>query len=105
MPKSKNTKDHKKRLAKYKANKKIEQDSFKKKLIDNYMKMQQDALAQSEAHTSTEDVEGPSIDIDELNQIEDWESTDDLPTDLPDDLFMDDVVIENIEIENPDKTE
>jgi hypothetical protein len=104
MPKSKNTKDHKKRLAKYKANKKIEQDSFKKKLIDNYMKMQQDALAQSEAHTSTEDVEGPSIDIDELNQIEDWESTDDIP-EVPVDLFMDDVVIENIEIENPDKIE
>ena len=73
MPKSKNKKDHKKRLANYKANKKKEQDSFKKKMIEQYMKMQQQAVADKEAHTSTEEVSGPEIDLDGLNEVENWQ--------------------------------
>jgi len=72
-PKSKNKNDHKKRLAKYKANKKKEQDSFKKKMIEQYMKMQQDAVADKETHTSTEIVSGPEIDVDGLNEVENFE--------------------------------
>jgi hypothetical protein len=70
MPKSKSTKNHKERLARYKANKKKEQDNFKKKMIDQYIKMQQQAVADKETHTSTQEVSGPDINIDELNQIE-----------------------------------
>ena len=73
MPKSKNRKTHKAKLAKYKSNKKKEQESFKKKMIENYIKMQQQAVADKEAHTSTEEVSGPEINVHELNQIEDWE--------------------------------
>ena len=76
MPKSKNSskkKNHKERLAKYKANKKKDQELFKKKMIDNYIKMQQEAVANKESHTSTEEVVGPDINIDDLNNIEDWE--------------------------------
>jgi len=73
MPKSKNKRNHKERLAKYKANKKKDQELFKKKMIDNYIKMQQEAVANKEEHTSTEEVVGPDINIDDLNNIEDWE--------------------------------
>lgn len=73
MPKSKNRKGHAEKLARYKANKKKEQDLFKKKLMDNYIKMQQEALAAKESHTSTQEVSGPDINIDELNDIEPWE--------------------------------
>ena len=73
MPKSKNNKSHKDRLNKYKSNKKKEQDIFKKKMIDNYIKMQQEAVAEKESHTSTQEVAGPDINIDELSQIENWE--------------------------------
>jgi hypothetical protein len=73
MPKSKNKKNHSERLAKYKANKKKEQESMKKKMIDQYIKMQQQAVADKEAHTSTEETVGPDINIDDLNQIDDWE--------------------------------
>jgi hypothetical protein len=92
MPKSKNTKDHKNRLAKYKANKKIEQETFKKKMIDNYMKTQQAALAAEEAHTSTEEVIGPDIDIDGLNEI----GLEEYPVDLmnPDVTISDAEIIE-----------
>jgi hypothetical protein len=70
MPKSKTNKSHKDRLAKYKANKKKEQELFKKKMIDNYIKIQEQAYAEQEAHTSTEAVTGPEIDIDSLNSID-----------------------------------
>jgi hypothetical protein len=69
MPKSKHRKSHSKKLADYKANKKRDQELLKKKLIDNYIKMQQEALANQEAHTSTEEVSGPEINIDELNGV------------------------------------
>jgi hypothetical protein len=73
MPKSKHRKSHQSKLEQYKTNKKIEQDAFKKKMIDNYMKLQQEALANREEHTSTEEVIGPDINIDELNMIDEWE--------------------------------
>lgn len=74
MPKSKNGRNHKQRLAKYKANKKKEQELFKKKLMENYIKMQQESLAAKEAHTSTQEVSGPEINVDDLNEIEPWEN-------------------------------
>lgn len=70
MPKSKNKKNHKERLAKYKSNKKKEQELLKKKMIENYMKMQQQAITDKESHTSTQEVSGPEINLDELNQVE-----------------------------------
>lgn len=73
MPKSNHRKNHKEKLAKYKENKKKEQDVFKKKMMEHYMKMQQDSIANKEAHTSTEEVVGPEINIDELNEIDSWE--------------------------------
>ena len=71
MPKSKHRKSHKTQLLKYKSNKKLEQDLLKKKMIENYMKIQQDTLANQQEHTSTEDVVGPEINIDDLNMVED----------------------------------
>lgn len=68
MPKSRNKKSHKTRLANYKTNKKKEQDSFKKKMIEQYMKMQQQAVADKESHSSTEEVSGLDIDVDSLNE-------------------------------------
>lgn len=70
MPKSKHRKKHQERLSQYKANKKREQELFKKKMIDNYMKMQQEVIANQEAHTSTEEVSGPEINLDELNKVD-----------------------------------
>lgn len=70
MPKSKHRKKHQERLSQYKANKKKEQELFKKKMIDNYMKMQQEMMASQEAHTSTEEVSGPEINLDELNKVD-----------------------------------
>lgn len=72
MPKSKNNKSHRSRLNRYKTNKKKEQESFKKKMIENYIKMQQEAVAEKEAHTSTQEVTGPEVNVDEL--IEPWNS-------------------------------
>ena len=72
MPKSKNRKNHTEKLNKYKANKKKEQESFKKMMIDNYIKMQQENIAAKEAHTSTEEVAGPEINLDELNMVEEF---------------------------------
>jgi hypothetical protein len=86
MSKSKNGKNHKQRLAKYKANKKKEQEFFKKKLIDNYIKAQQQALAEQESHTSTQEVEGPEVNIDELNQM------DEVPS-----IEIDNAIIDNTE--------
>jgi len=75
MPKSKHRKNHQDRLNKYKADKKKEKEVFKKKMIDNYIKMQQENLANKEEHTSVEEVVGPDINIDDLNVITDWDST------------------------------
>jgi hypothetical protein len=77
MGKSKNRANHKAKLATYKANKKKEQELFKKKMIDQYMKMQQENLANQEAHTSVEEVSGPEINLDELdsnNTINEFET-------------------------------
>lgn len=93
MPKSKHRKNHQKRLVDYKANKKIEQERLKKKLMEQYMQMQKDSIAAKESHTSTQEVEAPEIDIDELNEIEDWE-----PVTEPVDVDVD------IDI-NPEKSE
>ena len=71
MPKSKHRKNHQSRLNDYKSTKKKEQELFKKKMIDNYIKMQQEKLANQEAHTSTEEVSGPDINLDDLNMVED----------------------------------
>ena len=73
MPKSKHRKSHLAKLNLYKSNKKKEQELFKKKMIDNYTKMQQELLANQEAHTSTEEVVGPDINLDDL-KIDDWNS-------------------------------
>lgn len=70
MGKSKHRKGHKEKLELYKSNKKKEQDLFKKKMMDNYIKMQQQMLANQEEHTSTEEVSGPEIDLDELNLVD-----------------------------------
>jgi len=71
-PKSKHRKNHREKLDKYKSNKKIEQESLKKKMIDQYIKMQQENLANKESHTSTEEVVGPEINLDELNMVEEF---------------------------------
>lgn len=70
MPKSKHRKDHKQRLNRYKADKKMEQEALKKKLMDEYIRMQQRALQEQEQHTSTEEVVCPQIDVDELNLVD-----------------------------------
>jgi len=70
MPKSKHRARHREKLDLYKSTKKKEQELFKKKMIDNYIKMQQDALANQESHTSTQEVSGPDINIDALNEME-----------------------------------
>jgi hypothetical protein len=74
MPKSKNRKGHKEKLAKYKINLKNTEAARKKKLIEEYIKMQQELMASKEAHTSTEEVVGPDVNVDEL--VEDWDSVD-----------------------------
>jgi hypothetical protein len=71
MGTTKHRKGHKEKLAQYKATKKREQELFKKKMLDNYIKMQQENLANQEAHTSTEEVSGPEINLDDLNIVED----------------------------------
>lgn len=71
---SKHRKDHKLKVAKFKANLKITEKIRKKRLMEDYIKMQQEILANAEAHTSTEEVIGPDINVDELN--EDWNSVD-----------------------------
>lgn len=70
MPKSKHRKSHQSKLNDYKARAKREQDSFKKKMIEHYTQMQQQAIANQEAHSSTEEVSGPDINIDELNIVD-----------------------------------
>jgi len=96
MPKSKNNKTHKKRLARYKANKKREQEAFKQKMIDNYAKMQKEMIDNKEAHTSTQEVSGPDIDIDGLNEIEEWDNNTEVDVDVDVDVDMNvDVTIKN----------
>lgn len=94
MPKSKNRKNHLQKLNLYKANKKKEQELFKKKMIDNYIKMQEQAYAEQEAHTSTQDVTGPEIDIDDLNSID----IEDVDIDIEDiDIDIEDSTFEDVE--------
>jgi hypothetical protein len=71
---SKHRKGHREKVAKYKINIKIAEKARKKKLIEEYIKMQQELMASREAHTSTEEVIGPDVNVDELN--EDWDSVD-----------------------------
>ena len=71
MGKTKHRPKHKEKLNQYKDTKKKEQELFKKKMLDNYIKMQQEKLASQESHTSTEEVLGPDINLDDLNKVED----------------------------------
>ena len=72
MPKSKTNKSHKARVSAYKANNKKNQEILKKKMMEDYIKMQTEIMA-SQAHTSTEDdVIYPEIDIDDLNMESDF---------------------------------
>jgi len=71
MPKSRNNnKNHKKRLSNFKATKKREQEALKKEMIDKYVKMQKENLEKQQEHTSIQEVQGPEINIDDLNQVE-----------------------------------
>lgn len=70
MAKSKSKRTHKERVAKFKARLKKNQELLKKKMIDNYIKLQQDMMAAQEQHTSTQEVNGPDVDIDELNVLD-----------------------------------
>lgn len=74
MPKSKHRKNHNQKVTGYKVNLKLKEKARKKKLMEEYIKMQQELLANAEAHTSTEEVAGPEINVDEL--IEDWNTVD-----------------------------
>lgn len=74
MGTSKHRKNHKAKVANFKANLVISEKARKKKLMEEYIKMQQELLANAEAHTSTEEVAGPEINVDEL--IEDWNTVD-----------------------------
>lgn len=71
---SKHRKNHKAKVAKYKINVKLAEKARKKKLIEEYIKMQQELMASREAHSSTEEVVGPDVNVDELN--ENWDSVD-----------------------------
>lgn len=90
MPKSKHRKSHSKKLEQYKSNKKKEQELFKKKMLDNYLKMQQQMLANQESHTSTEEVSGPEVNIDELNNV-------DINLDEFETINVENSVVENVE--------
>lgn len=71
---SKHRKNHKQKLNAYKANKKQEQATFKKKLMENYIKMQQESMQNKEEHTSVQEIVGPEINVDDLNV--EWDSAD-----------------------------
>lgn len=79
---SKSKRTHKERAAKYKENMKKQQQILKKKLIDNYIKMQQDMMASQEEHTSTHEVNGPDINIDDLNNLDISEISDVVDSDV-----------------------
>lgn len=103
MPKSKHRKSHQKKLNNYKETKKREQEALKKKLMDEYIKMQQQALEEQQAHTSTEEVLGPEIDIDELSAVDGVVADDTIAVDT--DLELPDFEEINIEdsVVNADK--
>ena len=107
MGKTKHRKGHKEKLKKYKSNKKIEQELLKKKLMEQYMQMQKDAIANKESHTSTEEVHGPEIDLDALNEIEDWEpiTDDNTNIDVDLDVNLDVNLDEEINVENSEKND
>ena len=71
MPKSKHRKGHLDRVNDYKARKKMAQEALKKEMIEKYMSMQKENLDKQEAHTSTEEVSGPEINIDDLSSVND----------------------------------
>jgi hypothetical protein len=98
MPKSRTNKSHKTRLIRYKLNKKREQEVEKKKMMDEYMKIQQEALANREAHTSTQEVSGPEVDIEELNKIEESQ----INIEELNQFEIPEINIEETNIENPD---
>lgn len=82
MANSKSKRTHKERVAKYKANLKKNQELLKKKMIDNYIKLQQELMAAQEEHTSTQEVNGPDINIDDLDVLEVEESSDIVDADI-----------------------
>lgn len=57
MPKSRNRKNHKERLASYKSNKKHEEEQLRKKMYDQYIKAQEEYLKSQEEHKDTEEQE------------------------------------------------
>ena len=84
-----------------KVNKKKEQELLKKKMIDNYMKMQQDLMSEQEDHTSIQDVVGPDINIDDLNLIDDLNIDEPVVTIDEPVVTIEDVKVSNlIEIES-----
>lgn len=108
MPKSKHRKEHKSKLTVYKANKKQEQEALKKKLMENYIKMQQDALQAQDAHSSIEEVSGVDVDVSELN--EDWNQMDQMDgnietTDISVDPIDISIVTDNVELDLNTKTD
>lgn len=108
MPKSKHRKEHKSKLNVYKANKKQEQEALKKKLMENYIKMQQDALQAQDSHSSIEEVSGVDVDVSELN--EDWNQMDQMDgnietTDISVDPIDISIVTDNVELDLNTKTD
>lgn len=71
MPKSKHRKDHTKKANQFKVDLKKSREILKKRMIDDFIKKQQEMMANKESHTSTKDAVGPEINIDDLNKIED----------------------------------
>lgn len=103
MPKSKHRKLHKSKLNVYKANKKQEQEVLKKKLMENYIKMQQDALQAQDSHSSIEEVSGVDVDVSELN--EDWDQIDsDIEISDTDPIDIS-IVTDNVELDLNTKTD
>lgn len=69
MPKSKHRANHKTKVNKFKTKMKKDQELLKKRLLDNYINQQKQMLANQEDHTSTQEVTGPEIDIQSLNEM------------------------------------
>ena len=57
MPKSKNGKNHKKRLAAYKLKKKQDEEKLRKMMYEKYLKAQEEYLDSQEEHKDTEEQE------------------------------------------------
>ena len=66
MPKSKNRKNHKSKLADFKLKKKQEDERMRKVMYDKYMKAQEDYLASQEEHKDTEQEQEINIDTDDF---------------------------------------